>query len=383
MRVALLSPHAVEVGDSGDRRRTLDLADALAEEGIEPEIIFPTWRSSTSRHADSPREVELTLARSRPVYLPWRLGLAARRIGNPYALHRDHRLRAAIIGAIQEREYDVVDVQHSYMDCRWPIPTVLTVHNVLANPDFLAGTRYQRRTVKKLESTSLADCDRAIVFSESERRRVTAIYGATVGQKAAVVPIAHPLLAPEMVAAPQRVTRAMFLGSMDYAPNVEGARRLLDWWPQIISTTSLRELVIVGRKAAQVGWGALPYGVTIKSDVKEVESVYAEVDVSLMPLLRGGGIRMKALEAMAYGVPIVASRLAVEGLDLRHEETVLLAEDLAEMIAALQALTDPTVYVKLREQARRHWETGHSASAMTQSVLDVYRSAIDLRRRTD
>ena len=183
MRVALLSPHAVEVGDSGDRRRTLDLADALAEEGIEPEIVSGSWRSSTSRHADSPREVELTLARSRPVYLPWRLGLAARRIGNPYALHRDHRLRAAIIGAIQEREYDVVDVQHSYMDCRWPIPTVLTVHNVLANPDFLAGTRYQRRTVKKLESASLADCDRAIVFSESERRRVTAILRGDGGSK--------------------------------------------------------------------------------------------------------------------------------------------------------------------------------------------------------
>jgi glycosyltransferase involved in cell wall biosynthesis len=67
-------------------------------------------------------------------------------------------------------------------------------------------------------------------------------------------------------------------------------------------------------------------GVQVTGTVDDVRPYYLEAAAAVVPLRVGGGSRLKILEAMAAGVPVVSSRLGAEGLAVRDGETVLLAD---------------------------------------------------------
>ena len=68
-----------------------------------------------------------------------------------------------------------------------------------------------------------------------------------------------------------------------------------------------------------------------------------EADVSVAPLRVGGGTRIKILEAMAAGVPVVATRVGAEGIEARDGESILLADEPGAMARAIADLArDPS-----------------------------------------
>jgi len=86
-------------------------------------------------------------------------------------------------------------------------------------------------------------------------------------------------------------------------------------------------VILAGRSpAAAVRSLAANAGIELHEDPPDLSGFYERADVAAVPLSEGGGTRIKILEAMASGLPVVATALAVEGLDLAEGEEVLLAE---------------------------------------------------------
>jgi sugar transferase (PEP-CTERM/EpsH1 system associated) len=157
----------------------------------------------------------------------------------------------------------------------------------------------------------------------------------------------------------------LFTGAMDYWPNVEAViactREIL---PLIRRDVPEARLVAVGHRPARrlLREAARHDGVLqIAGSVPDVRSYFGEARVYVAPLRLGRGVQNKILEAMAMCVPIVASSLALEGLDVEPGRHVLVADSHEQFAATVVALwRDPARRRALTDAARRLVETRYS-----------------------
>lgn len=117
----------------------------------------------------------------------------------------------------------------------------------------------------------------------------------------------------------QQKIKLLFLGKLDWPPNKDGLKWFLqEVWPSI-SPFSI-ELDIVGSGDAR--WGkelfSMP-GINFLGFVKDLDQVYSNCDFSIIPIQYGSGTRIKVLESISKGVPIVSTSMGVQGSGLEKE----------------------------------------------------------------
>jgi polysaccharide biosynthesis protein PslH len=158
----------------------------------------------------------------------------------------------------------------------------------------------------------------------------------------------------------------LFTGAMDYRPNIDAvaffAERIL---PAIRRDVPAARFLIVGLNPAPavVRLGRLP-GVTVTGAVPDVRPYYGRAAVAVAPLRIARGIQNKVLQAMAMGVPVVATGLACRGLEVRPGID-LVVEDDPDLFAARTAalLRDTPAQLELGQRARAFVEAHHSWAA--------------------
>jgi glycosyltransferase involved in cell wall biosynthesis len=146
--------------------------------------------------------------------------------------------------------------------------------------------------------------------------------------------------AAEESAAPAQ--QIVFVGTMDYYPNVEAATSFANRiWPRVREQFHQMRLMIVGANPtpAVSALSAIP-GITVTGTVPDVRPYYREALAAIVPLRTGGGTRLKILEAMAAGVPVVSTVLGAEGLAVTPCRDILIAdaEDAQNWVDHLKAL---------------------------------------------
>ncbi len=138
----------------------------------------------------------------------------------------------------------------------------------------------------------------------------------------------------------------IFTGSFRYGVNYDAMVWFLqNIYPLIKSEVPDVHLTITGDPAGRT----LPSssGVTQSGFVPDVRPFIASAWASVVPLLSGGGTRLKILEAMALRTPVITTSKGAEGIDVKHGESVLIADEPAEFAAAVVQLLKES---ELREQ---------------------------------
>jgi len=154
----------------------------------------------------------------------------------------------------------------------------------------------------------------------------------------------------------------VFTGKMDFYPNVHGISRFVDHiFPQIVREVPDAKLYVVGARPTREILARASHNVIVTGFVDDVRPYMARAAVFVIPLYIGGGIRGKALEAMAMRVPIVTTSIGCESLRLDHEVTALFAEDDESFAAAtVRFLRDPELRQRLSSAAhmvvRQHYD---------------------------
>jgi glycosyltransferase involved in cell wall biosynthesis len=192
--------------------------------------------------------------------------------------------------------------------------------------------------------------------SETDRTALDTLNGATVPGYAVPNGIATEVLPDDGRLDKRADAKLLFCASLDYEPN----RRGLEWfrkrvWPLILRDVPTARLVVIGYGAKDGDFPELRAdpSVDFVGEVDNVVPWYHRTSLAVVPILQGSGTRVKILEAMALGSPVVSTTIGAEGIEARDGETILL-RDRPEVFAAAacELLRDGDLYARLRTGGR-------------------------------
>lgn len=167
--------------------------------------------------------------------------------------------------------------------------------------------------------------------------------------------------------------RVLMVGNLTYAPNVAGARWMVEAVRPWLPTGA--EIDLVGPAADAVRELGGP-GVRVHGTVDDLVPHYAAADVVAVPLQHGSGTRLKVLEAFAVGRPVVSTTVGADGLAVRSGEHLLLADDVDGFASALALAATPQCADGLVRAAHQLVTQTYDAQAVTAAVGRLVRDAL-------
>jgi polysaccharide biosynthesis protein PslH len=404
MRILTISDTVPYPPTSGGRIRTYNLLRRIAEK----EEVWLAALLQTPEDADSISHLEtfcngveaVPVQRQSPVaHLPGLLRYALK--GYPLELKFIYSeiLARRIRELVRTVEPDVVEIIHSemalYLESLPPHERrrhVLTLQNI-AFLQYDRIYRTERRAIVKAraflhsrmmrawEPRYAARFDRCITVSDADR---DLLLDANPAIQARIVPNGvdvdqyQVLPVPAAVLAGAAPPSLLFVGTMNYPPGADAVLFFCEEvLPLIRRALGEVELWIVGREPPPEVRRLEGDGVHVTGWVKEVVPYYRQSAVCVVPLRAGGGTRLKILEAMALGRPVVSTSIGCEGLDVVDGQHLLVADDAASFAEqTIRLLTDRSLYERMVASARSLVVRNYDWDAIADRQLEVYAEAL-------
>ena len=175
-----------------------------------------------------------------------------------------------------------------------------------------------------------------------------------------------------------------YTGSLTYSANYDAVAHFLgDIFPHIQADVPGVKFKVTGSTQG-VALDNLPLTnhVTFTGYLQDVRPVVARSWACVVPLRAGGGTRLKILEAMGLGTPVVSTSKGAEGLGVTHEADILIADDPADFAAqTVRLLRDPDLRQRLSENGRRLVENKYDWRLIGEQFNQLIESVVDTRRR--
>jgi glycosyltransferase involved in cell wall biosynthesis len=364
--VVLTQPPLPEGGAPG--KTAVGLLRGLREHGVDVRAIAA--RRGFSVAGEVPPDLPVELVDVEPPG-PWaaRLGRFRRPLGELGGGSFAARVREAAGGA------DVLHLEET--ETAWsgdgvPLPSLVHVH-FLARRDRDLGAPWRRQFREVLDSS------RAERAAARRHRYLVASSPLVADALRATAPRAEVVLTPltldPALYEPARLDGpplAGLIGTARWSPTADAMQTLVrDVWPLVARAAPEARLVVAGRGTSDLGLPQAP-GVELAGEVDSARDIFLQLSLLLFPLARGSGMKVKTLEAMASGVPVVTTPAGAEGIDpsdgvIVHEEPERLAAAAAELLRDAQARRERGA------AARADFVRRYSPRPATEPLVELYR----------
>ena len=168
----------------------------------------------------------------------------------------------------------------------------------------------------------------------------------------------------------------IFAGRLDQYSNRESLLHFMESvWPLLKNKYPDLRFTIIGNnppsKLVEMARG--DENIDLLGYVKDVRPHFAKAAISVCPIRDGGGTRIKILDALAMGMPIVSTTIGCEGIEIHPETDILIADTPGEFVEKVDRIfTDPDAGRKLSENARRTAEEKYSWKALGVKLNEIY-----------
>lgn len=294
---------------------------------------------------------------------------------------------------LKQERFDLVQVEHvqAGFAIRIPrgVPAVIDCHDILTKPReriyrnstgiprmwnraVLLGTRVLERHI--LEKFPLA-----FVRSSVDQEY---FHGLLSRSRVRIVP--HPC-GLDLVGKPRSHDgrTILFVGAMHRSLNVEAVLHFAkEVFPRVLGKVPGARFVVAGANPPDIVRGLAREGsrIEVLGRVEDLEGCYVSATVFVAPILVGGGIIVKILDAMAAGIPVVTTTFGNEGIGATPGEEVLIADAPdACADAVVRLLTDPETNRRIGERGRDFVRGSYSAEAIGRIVVETYRELLSAK----
>lgn len=382
-RVMLLSPWYPQPVDNGSKQRLRLMIDALC---TEYEVLLVCLLAE-DEHAGGGAAAVPGVARTWVLpYAPFQSrsvrGIGGAISGTPRSIaatwDRDVSKRISAI----VRDYGVAAVighdmkTFRYLDALPPnVATVLDEPNV---SPFTEGDGLRARLRRWNYSHLLRRHEQRISAVMTASEAEAAAYTQLAGRMQVELLVNSIDIAACRLWSPPAGHQALYTGSLTYAPNAEAVA----FWVRQIQPLVARSMPDVTLTVTGVLPPILPAeaehaAVRLTGRVADLEPHFAEARVFVAPIQSGTGTRIKLLEAMAHGMPIVTTTKGIEGIQAQNNEHLLIADDPRDFAACVVRLfLDPQLSLRLGTAAREYVEAHHSATAAGSRLREIVQGTL-------
>jgi len=389
MRVLVLTQVVVYPADAGPKVKTLQVLRHVA---AHHDVVYCTFVRSTQEVQDAEKLREIcqqvsTVPIERSRLSDVRFLIESLIMGDSFILRRDDRvsMQDMVRKLLREERIDVLHVDQlnmmRFVPPDWKGTVILDEHNAVwqvvqrlqkgaSNPlsRWLLGREV--RIIRKLEGAACRRAQLVLAVSEHDQQALRDVAGESAPIEVIPITVDAGRFGATWEARDPQSDKLFTIGTMFWPPNSEG----VIWWlregykhlhnicPNVIYD-------IVGARpphALQMQVESCQ-GVYLHGYVADVEPFWRNASLLAVPILSGGGVRVKILEAMARGVPVVSTTIGCEGLAVRHGEHLLIADTPEEFaFACARILQNKKLAYLLAQNAR-------------QLILEQYDASVALR----
>jgi sugar transferase (PEP-CTERM/EpsH1 system associated) len=392
MRVLQFAPRVCWPLDTGAKLRNYHLARVLAERASVSLLAFTDHQPSLG-NLETFYDQVIAVERDSAYTLAKLVRGALGQTPLPVLNYTTDSMKQALQRLLSEQDFDIIQIESihlmSYLEIiqkarKRPV-VVCDWHNVESELMRRYGEREPRRLrrayagrtawlMSEFERRALREFDAHVVVSQRDAERLRSLNpdARILVIENGVDTAAYSEVGPKDESVARRI---VFVGSMDYHANIDGAisfarevwPHVRDHQPELIFTIVGKDPGLEVRELAQ-----LP-GIEVTGTVDDVRPFYREAIAAVVPLNVGGGSRLKILEAMAAGVPVVSTTLGAEGLEVKHRENILIADGNEELLAAVVSVVEnETRRNELSAAGRALVSSRYDWSSLGASLFGVY-----------
>lgn len=306
-----------------------------------------------------------------------------------FIIDRDFRseMQAAFNAMVDNFKPDVVHVDHlqmaQFVDFDSPYKTVLDNHNVEAmiikriseTADSLGMRRFASIEWPKLQKYELdicSKCDLVLTVSEEDKATLQ-----TDTNKANIhsVPIGVDMQYFDFVKRNPDSKNILSIGTMYWPPNVDSMLYFSkEIFPLVKREIPDAILTIAGQKpVASIQALASDPSIRVTGYVDDSRTVARDCGVFIVPLRSGSGVRVKILNALAMGLPVVSTSIGAEGLDVISGKHLILADEPESFARAIiDVINNPDLANSIGASARELVGEKYSWDTVGKRLLDLY-----------
>ena len=400
-RVLMVSPYSIYPPSHGGAVRLFNLIRRLAEHCDLHLIVFTREDDDVAQQqALEPFAKKVHLHHWEPDFSRDRLGLDA---PSQRLFHSDELARR-IAQILSEEKIDILQLEYTELG-QYGLPEFSRVKVAVSEIDIAfrsLGRRrrkgfHERFAASRAFGHSFGDWMRQVRYELQVVRRADqvqmmsaedaeylAAYLPDGHRRLRVVPNAVDTDAYRPSPISERNQRLLFVGNFEHLPNLDAIEHFFAAiWPEILRARPGTEISVVGANAPDslYRFGELE-GVDVVGEVPELAPYYRHHRALVAPIRAGSGTRLKILEAFACGAPVISTRLGAEGIECRHEQHLLIADEPADFArAAISTLDNDDLVATLSLNCRRLVEESYtweaSAALQLAGYEELLRSAAD------
>jgi glycosyltransferase involved in cell wall biosynthesis len=396
MRVLLLTQVLPYPPDSGPKVKTWNVLKFLSQHH---EVTLASFvrgdQSDSVRHLEGYCTAVQTVPMERGAWRDGRFLLRSLATGQPFLMVRDDRsaMRRLVERLAHDGHFDVVHADQLNMAqyaARVPGAfRVLDAHNALwllykrlwqqmdrGPRRFLLGRDW--RLLKEYEGRVCRDFDAVLAVSEVDKAALEEAAGQHVN--VTVIPIAIDTDEVSVIDREPDANHILHIGTMYWPPNIDAVSWFARYvFPLIRQQAPDAEFDVIGARPPQaiIALGGPGTGINVLGYVEDPTPYIRKAALMVVPVRAGGGMRVKILNAMAQGVPVVSTSIGYEGIDATPGQHLLSADDESSLAdAAVRLLLDRSLATRLAEEGRHLIEQKYDYRAACLPIQDVYNEGL-------